>query len=169
MTTQTHKGILPDFSSEEFRKWWDEGSEREEQRRKEAVEAAEQEAAGQKILDYAEAMFFPWLKRYLEAENATTRITPKQKSDFKSFQEHCESWGLIPQLPASPQMVATFLLVQALDGWAHCSRLLRSISTVHRAVGVDDPTDDILVRAVMRFIKVNSIPEKATSNEEKAS
>ena len=95
-------GILPDFESEEFSKWWAEGSEREEQRRQQEAEEAKQEAAGQKILDRAESMFFPWLKRYLEAENATTRITPKQKIDFKSFQQYCGKWGLIPQIPAAP-------------------------------------------------------------------
>jgi hypothetical protein len=161
-------GILPNFESEEFSRWWNECEERNEQRRKQEAEEAKQEAAGQEILDRAEAMFFPWLKHYLEAENATTRITPKQKSDFKSFQEYCEKWGLIPQIPAAPQMVATFLLEEGPGGVAHVSRLLRSISTVHRAVNQDDPTDDILVRAVMRFIKVNSTPEKVTSNEEKA-
>ena len=162
-------GILPDFESEEFSKWWAEGSEREEQRRQQEAEEAKQEAAGQEILDRAESMFFPWLKPYLATENATIRITPKQKSDFKSFQEHCEKWGLVPQIPSAPQMVAAFLLEEALGGVAHVSRLLRSISTVHRAVNQDDPTDDILVRAVMRFIKVNSTPEKVTSNQEKAS
>jgi hypothetical protein len=168
MTAQTYKGILPDFSSEEFRKWWAEGSEREEQCRKEAADEEAREAAGQEILDRAESIFLPWLKPYLATENATIRITPKQKSDFKSFQQYCEKWGLIPQIPAAPQMVATFLLEETLGGVAHVSRLLKSISTVHRAVNQDDPTDDILVRAVMRFIRVNSTPEKVISNEQKA-
>src|SRR6516164_5667959 len=107
MTTKTYKGILPDFSTEEFRKWWDEGSEREERRRQREAEEAKQEAAGQEILDRAESIFLPWLKPYLATENATTRITPKQKIDFKSFQQYCEKWGLTPQIPAPPQMVAT--------------------------------------------------------------
>ena len=162
-------GILPDFASEEFRKWWNEADKREEQRRKQEAEEAKQEAAAQEILDRAESIFLPWLKPYLATENATTRITPKQKIDFKSFQQYCGKWGLIPQIPAAPQMVATFLLEEAPGGVAHVCRLLKSISTVHRAVNnQDDPTDDILVRAVMRFIKVNSTPEKVISNEQKA-
>ena len=168
-TNDSGCGILPDFESEEFSKWWAEGSEREEQRRQQEAEEAKQEAAGQEILDRAESIFLPWLKPYLATENATTRITPKQKIDFKSFQQYCGKWGLIPQIPAAPQMVATFLLEEAPGGVAHVCRLLKSISTVHRAVNnQDDPTDDILVRAVMRFIKVNSTPEKVISNEQKA-
>ena len=168
MTTKVIGGVLPDFESEPFIHWWNAVEERDEQRRKEEAEEAKQEAAGQEILDRAESIFLPWLKPYLATENATIRITPKQKSDFKSFQQYCEKWGLIAQIPAAPQMVATFLLEETLGGVAHVSRLLRSISTVHRAVNQDDPTDDILVRAVMRFIKVNSTPEKVTSNQEKA-
>ena len=166
--TTTYKGILPDFSSEEFRKWFNEADKREEQQRKQEAAEAEREAAGQEILDRAESIFLPWLKPCLATENATTRITPKQKNAFKSFQQYCEKWGLIPQIPAPPQMVATFLLEEAPGGVAHVSRLLKSISTVHRAVNQDDPTDDILVRAVMRFIKVNSTPDKVNSNEQKA-
>ena len=174
MTTKVSGcGILPDFESEEFRKWWDEAGKREErereQCRKQEAEEAKQEATWQEILDRAESIFLPWLKPYLATENATTRITPKQKIDFKSFQQYCGKWGLIPQIPAAPQMVATFLLEEAPGGVAHVCRLLKSISTVHRAVNnQDDPTDDILVRAVMRFIKVNSTPEKVISNEQKA-
>jgi len=167
-TNDSGCGILPDFASEEFRKWWNEADKREEQRRKQEAEEAKQEAAAQEILDRAESIFLPWLKPYLATENATTRITPKQKIDFKSFQQYCGKWGLIPQIPAAPQMVATFLLEEAPGGVAHVCRLLKSISTVHRAVNQDDPTDDILVRAVMRFIKVNSTPEKVISNEQKA-
>ena len=169
MTTKDSGGLLPDFESEPFIRWWNEADKREEQRRKQEAEEAKQEAAAQEILDRAESIFLPWLKPYLATENATTRITPKQKIDFKSFQQYCGKWGLIPQIPAPPQMVATFLLEEAPGGVAHVSRLLKSISTVHRAVNnQDDPTDDILVRAVMRFIKVNSTPEKVISNEQKA-
>jgi len=65
-TNDSGCGILPDFASEEFRKWWNEADKREEQRRKQEAEEAKQEAAAQEILDRAESIFLPWLKPYLE-------------------------------------------------------------------------------------------------------
>ena len=160
--TTTYKGILPDFSSEEFRKWWDEGSEREEQQRKEAADEEAREAALQRLYDTIDANLSPHLKAELAAENETARVTPKQKADFAAFRATCTKWGM-PYLPAAPQAVAIFLAEGDADS---VSRRCKSISVIHRAIGESvDPTEDVLVRAIVRQArneaKVNSDQQKA--------
>ena len=161
MTAQTYKGILPDFSSEEFRKWWAEGSEREEQRRKQEAEEAEREADLQRLYDGIDAHLSPHLKAELAAENETARVTPKQKADFAAFRAVCTEWGM-PYLPAAPQAVALFLAEGDTDT---VLRRCKSISVIHRAVGESDPCEDVLVRAIVRQARNET---KVNSNQEKA-
>src|SRR6516164_9358238 len=166
MTTKTHKGILPDFSSEEFSKWWAEGSEREEQRRQREAEEAEREADLQRLYDGIDAHLSPCLREELAAENATARVTPEQKEDFAAFRALCTEWAM-PYLPAMPQAVAIFLAEGDTDT---VLRRCKSISVIHRAVGESDPCEDVLVRAIVRQARNECSQErqaKVNSNQEK--
>jgi hypothetical protein len=70
----------------------------------------------------------------------------------------------LPHLPAPPQAVAAYLSKHLDRGSAHVARLARSISTVHRAVGVTDPCDDILVKAVLRLSRETDSKEPTKEN-----
>jgi hypothetical protein len=139
-------GILPDFESEEFRKWFNEADKREEQQRKEAAAEEAREAALQRLYDTIDANLSPHLKAELAAENETARVTPKQKADFSAFRTVCTEWGM-PYLPAAPQAVAVYLAEGDADT---VLRRCKSISVIHRAVGESDPCEDVLVRAIVR-------------------
>ena len=163
MTTKVTGGVLPDlFESDAFRRWWNEVDQEEEQRRKQAAEEAEREAALQLLYDGIDANLSPHLKAELAAENETARVTPKQKADFAAFRATCTKWGM-PYLPAAPQAVAIFLAEGDADT---VLRRCKSISVIHRAIGESvDPTEDVLVRAIVRQArneaKVNSDQQKA--------
>jgi hypothetical protein len=172
MTTKTYKGILPDFSTEEFRKWWnevdqEEEREREEQRKEAAAEEA-READLQRLYDAIDANLSPHLKAELAAEDETARVTPKQKADFAAFRTLCTEWAM-PYLPARPQAVAIYLAEGDADT---VLRRCKSISVIHRAIGESvDPTEDVLVRAIVRQARNECSQErkaKLNSNEQKA-
>ena len=146
MTTKLSGGLLPDFESEPFIRWWKEVEEQEEQCRQQEAEEAEREAALQRIYDAIDANLSPHLKAELAAENETARVTPKQKADFAAFRTLCTEWGM-PYLPAAPQAVALFLAEGDTDT---VLRRCKSISVIHRAVGESDPCEDVLVRAIVR-------------------
>jgi hypothetical protein len=154
-------GILPDFESEKFRKWWNEGSEREEQQRKEAAAEEAREADLQRLYDAIDANLSPHLKAELAAENETARVTPKQKADFADFRATCTKWGM-PYLPAMPQAVAIFLAEGDADT---VLRRCKSLSVIHRAVGESDPCEDVLVRAIVRQARNET---KVINSEQKA-
>src|SRR5262245_13725657 len=98
------------------------------------------------------------LRPELEQENKVTRVTAQNKKDMELFKKSAAEWEL-PSLPASPQMVAAFLTEQYIAGAAAIiPRLRNSISVLHRACNFSDPTEDVLVRALMRGLK----PSKKT-------
>jgi hypothetical protein len=163
MTTKVTGGVLPDlFESDAFRRWWNEVDQEEEQQRKEAADEEAREAALQRLYDTIDANLSPHLKAELAAENETARVTPKQKADFAAFRATCTKWGM-PYLPAAPQAVAIFLAEGDADT---VLRRCKSISVIHRAVSEPDPTDDVLVRAIVRQARNEA---KVNSNQEKAS
>jgi hypothetical protein len=159
-TNDSGCGILPDFESEEFRKWFNEADKREEQRRQQEVEEVQREADLQRLYDAIDANLSPHLREELAAENETARVTPKQKADFSAFRRMCTEWGM-PYLPAAPQAVALFLAEGDTDAVRRC----KSISVIHRAVGESDPCEDVLVRAIVRQARNEA---KVNSNQEKA-
>jgi hypothetical protein len=119
--------------------------QREQERR-----AAEYAAYLQAQYDSVESLFVPLLRDELEAEKSITRVTAKMRADFSAFRQWCEQAGY-PSLPAAPQAVAEYLGSELKRGAAHVTRLRNSISAVHSAVfNSEDPTTDILVRALMR-------------------
>jgi len=139
-----------------------EAEERERQERC-AQDAREAEliawhADQQTLKDAIDAAIFPHLKAELEAENATARVSAADKQRFKDFQACCERWGF-PALPAPAQAVAVFLAEKSeQDAAAH--RLARSISVVHRALNFSDPTEDVLIRAMIRQARTEANNQK---------
>ena len=123
-----------------------------EERRMQEAQAAELaawELDQQQLRDQIDAAIFPHLKAELEAENATQRVSATDKQRYKQFQSCCETWNF-PALPAPAQAVAVWLAEESVHGATHISRLARSISVVHRALNFSDPTEDVLIRALLR-------------------
>ena len=91
------------------------------------------------------------LKRELAIENAERRVTATHQKHFRRFKDCAARWGL-PHLPAPPQAVAIFLVEQIHNGASakHVSRLAKSLSVIHRALGFFDPCDDVLCRSILR-------------------
>jgi hypothetical protein len=92
------------------------------------------------------------LKDELAAEMRALQLTSRQKADFDEFKTHCAKLGLCP-LPAPPQAVTAFLIERCMDGVQVLSRLRNSIATVHRTLNLEDPADDISVRALVRLAR----------------
>jgi len=110
-------------------------------RRDAAIEAAYQD------IDEAIA---PYVEEELAAVNKAPRVSPAVKKDFEAFRAYCARYRPpLPHLPARGQAVAAFIASQLDRG--NSKRLSRSISAVHRAVGMPDPTSDALVQAVLRM------------------
>src|SRR5215831_5445208 len=106
MKTTVSGGIMPDFETEEFRRWLNEGNEEEERRRKEAVEAAEREAELGALYDRIEAEFTPYLHKEAAAVNSASRIKPADKTIFEQFRKYCARWSPpLSPLPAHPAAV----------------------------------------------------------------
>ena len=137
-------------------------------KRREEVEAKrlEQEAAAarraaeiQETCDEIDSFMTPYLKAELEAENSKARVSAATKKVFERFKACCATWGL-PALPAPPQAVAVFLSDKDTKP-GEMERLAKQISLVHRAVGLEDPCDDILVRALLRQARTDkTIPPR---------
>jgi hypothetical protein len=119
-------------------------------------------AERQRQLDGIDKALGESLRPELEQENKTARVTAQNKKDFELFKKSAVEWGL-PSLPASPQMVAAFLTEQFIAGeTAILPRLRNSISIVHRACNFPDPTEDVLVRALVRGLR----PRKEKAEKE---
>jgi hypothetical protein len=57
----------------------------------------------------------------------------------------------MPHLPATPQAVAIWLSEEFEHGLDHLARLRDAVATAHRAADFKDPTEDMLVRAILRL------------------
>jgi hypothetical protein len=138
----------------------------ESDRRKELMAAqlaADQEAAVNKIEDALTS----WLRTELAEEIAARkRLSPETlrtyKSDFQRFKRCCAEWKL-PCLPAPAQIVAAWLGEEGHRGLAHVLRCKAAVSAAHRAADLPDPTDDLLVRAVVRMVKQDKPPQAKPS------
>jgi integrase len=68
---------------------------------------------------------------------------------------HFENWG--GQVPATDQLIASYLAAHAeTSSTATLQRRIASLSKAHRALGLPNPTQSELVKAVLRGIKRNS-------------
>jgi hypothetical protein len=129
--------------------------------RKEALAtqlAADQEKSVNKIEDALTS----WLRTELAEEIAARkRLSPETlrayKSDFRRFKQCCAEWKL-PCLPAPAQIVAAWLGEEGPRGLAHVLRCKAAISAAHRAADLDDPCEDLLVRAVVRMVRQDKSP-----------
>jgi hypothetical protein len=126
-----------------------------------AARTAEWEAAAQRraqeidaLCDRLDAAMEPYLREHLAAVNEGARVSAAARKDFEAFKAYCAKYDPpLPHLPARPQAIAAFLVREMSHGSAHANRLVKNISTVHRAVGFSDPATDVLVQAVLRAIK----------------
>jgi site-specific recombinase XerD len=76
------------------------------------------------------------------------------RSDIAVYRNWCETRG-VQAMPASPEVVASFAATQAERGLkpSTISRRLAAIRMLHRASGVETPTNSEIVTATMRGIR----------------
>jgi site-specific recombinase XerD len=92
-------------------------------------------------------------KSYMDASTATA-TKKAYASDWAIFTAWCDS-KCVESLPATPEVVALFLSAQAREGKkaATIGRRLASISSAHKAVGLDSPASSMPVQALLRGIR----------------
>jgi hypothetical protein len=144
------EGILSgDIDFEELDKKIEEGRRKEQ-------EAVHREADRDTTTALIEHALMPTVREELAEEMAEKKLASETlsqyASDFQRFKRFCQSWDL-PHLPASPQVTAAFLADECEQGFDHLSRLKAAIVAAHRAADLFDPTEDLLVRAVMRLAR----------------
>jgi integrase len=76
------------------------------------------------------------------------------RSDFRIFVTYCRARG-VDAMPAAPETVMAFLSAEALGGAkaATLGRRVAAIRYAHRAAGLEPPTNNEKVKAVMRGIR----------------
>ena len=161
MTTKVRGGILPDnWNDPEFVRQCEEYERQREEECKRDAEAEQYASECQHIYDQLEAMFLPHLREDAAAVNATARIRPADQKIFEQFKEFCATvWSApLPALPAHPASVAAFLAKGLGRGTPLFMKRLNAISRVHQAVGLPDPTRDVLCQALVR--KITSKPHQ---------
>ena len=127
----------------------------EEDRRKQ-LEAAQRAEEAEETCDGIEKALTPYLRDELAEEFAGRRLSAdtirQYSADFRRFKQCCAKWDL-PYLPAPPAAVAVFMSEEDERGANHLARLKAAISAAHRAADLDDPCEDLLVRAIMRLAR----------------
>jgi site-specific recombinase XerD len=93
------------------------------------------------------------VRAYQRASKADATVRA-YTADAKAFEAWCLQYGFRP-LPASPEAVAGFLVVEAEAGLSSSTigRRLSAISYAHKLMKAPDPTGDEEVRAVMKGIR----------------
>jgi hypothetical protein len=135
--------LCPLRDTEEERRLLQQFREREEAARR-------QEERLQKTCEELIQIWQPGLESEIAREAEVTR-DPQVDKDWHAFRDFCKQYGA-ESLPAEVGMVLAFL------GQARpkdVRRLHRSISSVHRSF-FNDPTDDLLVRALVRQARATS-------------
>jgi hypothetical protein len=101
----------------------------------------------------------------LQAEFAAQRQTEESRKrahlgSFLKFKQYCAGYSTpLPHLPAAPAAIAAFLAIEIAKGRGHLNRVCAAIAVMHRRVDLPDPTNDPLVRAVVRLAhKDKSLP-----------
>jgi hypothetical protein len=136
----------------------------EEDRRKEAA-AAEYAADLEATLDQIEKAITVYVADELQAEFAAQRQSEESRKRahlgaFLRFKQYCARYSTpLPYLPAAPAAIAAFLATEIEKGQGHLNRLCAAIALMHKRVDLPDPTNDPLVRAVVRLAhKDKSLP-----------
>ena len=146
----------------------DEIDRRIEEDRRKASAAAELAAEREATLDEIEKAITVYVADELQAEFAAQRKTEESRKRahlgaFLRFKNYCTAYStLLPYLPAAPQAIAAFLATEIAKGQSHLNRLCAAIAVMHKRVDLPDPTNDPLVRAVVRL--ASSPPAAKPSN-----
>jgi hypothetical protein len=128
----------------------------EEDKAKEAA-AAKHAADLEELLDRIEKAITVYVADELQAEFAEQRKCEETRKRahlgaFLRFKQYCLAYSTpLPYLPAAPQAIAAFLSTEIAKGQAHLNRVCAAIAMMHRRVDLPDPTNDPLVRAVVRL------------------
>jgi hypothetical protein len=124
----------------------------EEDRKKEA--AAAERAADQEATQHAiEAVMVDYLRDQIAeelAEQKPSATDKRSREDFLRFKSYCAELD-VPHLPASPPAVAAFLTSEIARGRPHMRRVIKAISSTHHKADLQDPTSDLLVKALLRL------------------
>jgi hypothetical protein len=135
--------------------------------RKKELEAAEHESVQQETASGIENALIPHVRKELQEEIAARKLSPeilrRYRADFTAFKECCGRWGL-DYLPAGPPAVAVFLSEESRHGVKHIERLKKSIAAIHKAADLQDPTEDLLIRAILRLCRNDTTPTKPKEN-----
>jgi hypothetical protein len=122
-----------------------------------AAEQAEYAAELEATLDRIEKAITVYVADELQAEFAAQRQAEEKRKRahlgaFLRFKEYCGRYETpLPHLPAAPAAIAAFLTSEMEKGQAHLNRLCAAIAVMHKRVDLPDPTNDPLVRAVIRL------------------
>jgi hypothetical protein len=129
------------------------------QKYREREEAAQRhEEKLQKTCEELIQLWQPGLEREIAREAEVTR-DPQIDADWKSFRDYCKSFG-VESLPAPIGIILAFLgQSKAKD----VPRLHRNIGSVHRSY-FNDPTDDLLVRALVRQARASKTSKSPSTN-----
>jgi hypothetical protein len=129
------------------------------------VAAAELEAEREATLEQIEKAISVYVADELQAEFAAQRQSEETKKRahlgaFLRFKQYCARYSPpLPHLPAAPAAIAAFLTSEMERGQGHLNRLCAAIAVMHKRVDLPDPTNDPLVRAVIRLAhKDKSLP-----------
>jgi hypothetical protein len=132
----------------------------EEDRSKEAA-AAEYAAELEATLDRIEKAITVYVADELQAEFAAQRQSEETRKRahmgaFLRFKEYCAKYETpLPYLPAAPAAIAAFLSTEIAKGQNHLKRLCAAIAEMHKRVDLPDPTNDPLIKAVIRLAAYN--------------
>ena len=135
----------------------DEIDRRIEEDRRKASAAAELAAEREATLDQIEKAITVYVADELQAEFAERKQSEDKKKRahlgaFLRFKQYCARYSPpLPHLPAAPAAIAAFLTSEMEKGQGHLNRLYAAIAVMHKRVDLPDPTNDPLVRAVVRL------------------
>jgi hypothetical protein len=130
-----------------------------------AAERAELAAELAATLDEIEKAITVYVADELQEEFAEQRKCEETRKRahlgaFLRFKQYSARYSPpLPHLPAAPAAIAAFLTSEMEKGQAHLNRLCAAIAVMHKRVDLPDPTNDPLVRAVVRLAhKDRSLP-----------
>jgi hypothetical protein len=122
-----------------------------------AAEQAEYAADLEATLDRIEKEITVYVADELQAEFAAQRQAEEARKRahmgaFLRFKQYCIAYSTpLPYLPASPVAISAFLATEIAKGPAHLNRLNAAIAVMHRRVNLPDPSNDPLIKAVIRL------------------
>lgn len=114
--------------------------------------AAEQEATIDEIEQILKKVLGDDIQAEAQERAKRPAISTAHKAEFERFREYAVQTGL-PCRPASPVLVAGYLLENLDRGPIVLSRMLAAIRAVHQRADQADPTRDLLPAALMRLAR----------------